>query len=99
MLLYHFGSRAGLVSAIVESVESAQRALLAELAPDATGPHDLAMKLWRQVSAPEMLPFVRLFFECVAATGGAGLQTRPKRWVRRPIPTSFDSGSRSPGGC
>ena len=73
MLLYHFGSRAGLVSAIVESVESAQRALLAELAPDATGPHDLAMKLWRQVSAPEMLPFVRLFFECVAATGGAGL--------------------------
>lgn len=31
------------------------------------------MALWHRTSAPQMLPFVRLFFECVAATGGEGL--------------------------
>jgi AcrR family transcriptional regulator len=72
-LLYHFGSRAGLVSAIVERVEVSQREALAEMAGHATSSSDLIRRLWAQVSAPEMRPFVRLFFECVAATGGKGL--------------------------
>lgn len=73
MLIFHFGSRAGLVSAVVEAVEAAQRALLEELADQVSDPSELVLLLWRQVSSPELRPFVRLFFECVAVTGGEGL--------------------------
>lgn len=73
MLLYHFGSRAGLVAAVVESTEEAQRALLTELAREIDDPAELVRALWGRVSAPEMQTFVRLFFECVGLTGGEGL--------------------------
>ncbi len=73
MLLYHFGSRAGLVAAIVEAVESAQRAMLVELAGQVSDGPELVRALWVQVSSEPLRPFVRLFFECVAVTGGAGL--------------------------
>ncbi len=66
MLLYHFGSRDGLVGAIVDRVEQDQRVLLAELAARVDTPADLVRALWFRVSAPETLPFVRLFFETVA---------------------------------
>ena len=69
MLLYHFGSRQGLVTAIVEAVESAQRELLMATAAEASSAAELVMSFWRQVSADEMRPFVRLFFECVATAG------------------------------
>ena len=75
MLIYHFGSRAGLVSAIVEAVEGAQRDMLVQLSAQVDNPADLVRALWAQVSAPELRPFVRLFFECVALTGGEGLTT------------------------
>lgn len=73
MVLFHFGSRAGLVSAIVETVEAAQRELLEEFADHVAGPSELVLALWEQVSSAELRPFVRLFFECVALTGGKGL--------------------------
>lgn len=73
MLNYHFGSRAGLVTAIVETVEAAQRDLLAELSAQIDDPVDLSRALWERTVAVEMRPFVRLFFECVALTGGKGL--------------------------
>ncbi len=73
MLNYHFGSRAGLVAAVVETVEAAQRDLLAELSAEIDDPVELARALWQRTSAPELRPFVRLFFECVALTGGKGL--------------------------
>lgn len=73
MLLYHFGSRAGLVTALVEAVEAAQRDLLAQLSTEITDPGELALALWDRVSSPELRPFVRLFFECVGLTGGQGL--------------------------
>jgi AcrR family transcriptional regulator len=69
MLLYHFGSREGLVAAIVESVE---RDLLRELAAEAADARSLVMALWERVASPELRPFVRLFFETVAATAGEG---------------------------
>ncbi len=78
MLLYHFGSRDGLVAAVVELVEADQRAVLAELAAAATGPGDLIRRLWHRVSAPDVLPFVRLFFETVAHRGASDL-TAP--WI------------------
>lgn len=73
MVLYHFGSREGLVTAIVQSVEAAQRLLLVELSAQIDDPAELVRALWARTCAPEMLPFVRLFFECVALTGGEGL--------------------------
>jgi AcrR family transcriptional regulator len=82
MVLYHFGSRAGLVSAIVEATEADQREALLALATVAADPAELVMALWRRVSSDELRPFVRLFFECVAATGGRGL-TEPWLEVSR----------------
>jgi AcrR family transcriptional regulator len=73
MLLYHFGSRAGLVTAIVEAVEASQRAMLVELAGQVSDGPELVRALWAQVSSEPLRPFVRLFFECVALTGGEGL--------------------------
>lgn len=73
MLLYHFDDRAGLVTAIVEATEAAQRDTLVELSAEAATAEDLILALWHRVSAVELRPFVRLFFECVAATGGEGL--------------------------
>lgn len=73
MLHYHFGSRAGLVAAVVDAVETAQRELLVEMSAEASDARELTLALWKRVSAPDMRPFVRLFFECVAATGGEGL--------------------------
>ncbi len=70
MVLYHFGSRAGLVAAIVTSVEAAQRDMLVELAADAEDARALMLALWSRVSSPELRPFVRLFFEAVATTVG-----------------------------
>jgi len=75
MLLFHFESRAGLVSAIVDTVEAAQRQALRDLAGQVETPGELVLALWQQVSSPEQRPFVRLFFECVALTGGKGLTT------------------------
>lgn len=71
MLLYHFGTRDGLVAAIVEAVEESQRQLLRDLAADADDVPSLILGLWRQVSSPEVRPFVRLFFDTVAATAGS----------------------------
>ena len=69
LLLYHFGSRAGLVAAVVAFVESAQRDVLLDLAESATGPEDLVRRLWARVSSPELRPFARLFFETIGHAG------------------------------
>ncbi len=66
MLLYHFGSREGLVAAIVARVEHDQREVLRALVVETRDPSELVRRLWRQVSAPELRPFVRLFFEAAA---------------------------------
>jgi AcrR family transcriptional regulator len=77
MLHYHFGSRAGLVAAVVAEVEARQRALVVELAADSDGPIDpaeLVRRMWAHLTRPEMHPFIRLFFETV---GQPAFATRP----------------------
>jgi AcrR family transcriptional regulator len=70
MLLYHFGSREGLLAAIVTAVESQQREAMAAMAGDS--PHEVMTGLWERVSSPELRPFAHLFFEVFAlATRGA----------------------------
>jgi AcrR family transcriptional regulator len=66
MLLYHFGSRAGLIAAIVETIEAQQRDVLGQLGATATHPLEVVTQQWAILAAPEMAPFVRLFFEVVA---------------------------------
>ena len=63
MLIHHFGSRDGLLVAIVAAVEAHQRALLVERPAD--GVTALATT-WKNLAASSMWPFERLFFECYA---------------------------------
>ena len=66
MLLYHFGSREGLLAAVVGAMEQQQRAAMAALAGSVATPGELMSGIWEQVSSPEVRPFVRLFFEVFA---------------------------------
>jgi AcrR family transcriptional regulator len=61
MLLHHFGSRDGLLVAVVEEVEARQRDRLAGMDP--ASPSFLA-EAWAPLSEQEMRPVERLFFEC-----------------------------------
>jgi AcrR family transcriptional regulator len=76
MLLYHFGSREGLLAAIVASVEEQQRGVLTALS-EGGDPAGVMLGLWEQVSQPGLRPFVRLFFATVglAVQGVPGTRT------------------------
>lgn len=73
MLIYHFGSKTGLLTAIVQAVEDGQRALFAELTEALeTDPSGFARRYWRQLTDPEMRARERLFFDVyVRALHGA----------------------------
>jgi AcrR family transcriptional regulator len=60
MLLYHFGSREGLLAAVTLAVEEAERATLREAG--AIGADD-ARRFWARYSDPALWPQERLFFE------------------------------------
>lgn len=62
MLLYHFGSREGLLVAVTQAVEEQQRAAL--LGPG-TSPQD-PRRSWERLSDPKLWPQERLFFELYA---------------------------------
>jgi AcrR family transcriptional regulator len=74
MLIYHFGSRDGLLVAIVQAVERRQRERLAALltTPDLT-PDEQARRFWTELVDPSMWASERLFFELY----GQALQGRP----------------------
>lgn len=63
MLIYHFGSREGLLVAVTEAVEEAMRE---EIAGTAITP-ETAWDSWRRLSDPALWPQERLFFELYAA--------------------------------
>jgi AcrR family transcriptional regulator len=63
MLIYHFGSRDGLLAAIVGRVEAAQQAALADLAEAVTDPVEVGRLFWRRLADPSLAPAERLFFE------------------------------------
>jgi AcrR family transcriptional regulator len=62
MLIYHFGSREGLLVAVTQAVEEQQRAALLE---SGTTPQD-ARHAWERLSDPALWPQERLFFELYA---------------------------------
>ncbi len=75
MLIYHFGSKEGLLVAVIRAVEAAQRRFFADLVaaqPDL--PLDEGIRLmWRHFTDPALAPHERLFFEIF----GQALQGRP----------------------
>jgi len=74
MLIYHFGSKEGLLVAIVQAVEEATRGLFAEFAADPEmSPIDAARAFWQRLADPALWPNERLFFELY----GQALQGRP----------------------
>ena len=62
MLLYHFGSREGLLTAVAGAVEDAQRVVVSGWEISAAG----ARGLWQHFSDPQLWPAERLFFELYA---------------------------------
>ncbi len=77
MLLYHFGSREGLLAAVVAYMEAQQREAMAALGAQAAGPGDAMRAQWQQLTSAQIRPFVRLFFEIfgLAAQGTPGATT------------------------
>ncbi|HWD42389.1 MAG TPA: TetR/AcrR family transcriptional regulator [Actinomycetota bacterium] len=67
MLIFHFGSKEGLLVEVVRAVEAQQRALLAELRADPDlDPLGQMQALWEHLTSPALWPYERLFFEVYA---------------------------------
>ncbi len=63
MLIYHFGTREGLLVEIVGRIEAQQREFLAELTRTDAGLVEVSREFWRRISDPALAPAERLFFE------------------------------------
>lgn len=72
MLIYHFGSREGLLAAVVESVEQGERAVLAAMLAGTDDPYAAAQRFWVHV-ADASTTFAPLFFEL----SGQAMQGKP----------------------
>ena len=63
MLLYHFGSKDGLLLEVVRAVEARTQAEFAAIGADAGGETDeLIRRMWAYVADPAWADFERLFF-------------------------------------
>jgi AcrR family transcriptional regulator len=64
MLIYHFGSKEGLLTEVVRETERRQRAALADLSEGSEGTGaDVARTFWHRLRSAELAPLERLFFE------------------------------------
>ncbi|MGA0601290.1 TetR/AcrR family transcriptional regulator [Caulobacter sp. KR2-114] len=67
MLIYHFGSKEGLLTEVVREVERRQRVLAAAIDDDAgLSPGDQVRAAWKRFADPAMWPQERLFFDVYA---------------------------------
>jgi AcrR family transcriptional regulator len=64
MLIYHFGSKEGLLVEVIRAVEQRQRDALAGLAHDPSlSPAETMRRMWERLADPRLSPHERLFFE------------------------------------
>jgi AcrR family transcriptional regulator len=63
MLIHHFGSRHGLMTAVVEAIEEDQKRFMESLGGESG---DIAAAMWQRLRDPALWPAERLFFECYA---------------------------------
>ena len=75
MLIYHFGSKEGLLVEVVRTIEQRERATLAQLLDSEHSLVDAAPRSGQRVSDPSLAPYERLFFEVY----GQGLQGQAYR--------------------
>ncbi|GAA5169831.1 TetR/AcrR family transcriptional regulator [Pseudonocardia eucalypti] len=61
MLIYHFGSKEGLVTEVLNTVARSQRAWWTQLLT--TTEEEWPRRLWRATADPALEPYARLFFE------------------------------------
>lgn len=73
MLLYHFGSKEGLLVEVIKLVERRQLEALADLELTGLSPAEITRAFWRRLSSPALAANERLFFEIY----GQALQGRP----------------------
>ena len=74
MLIYHFGSREGLLIEVIRTVEAQQRAALAAMLLDEdAAPAEIMRRAWHHIADPSLWPNERLFFEIYTQA----LQGRP----------------------
>jgi AcrR family transcriptional regulator len=67
MLIYHFGSREGLLIEVIRTVEAQQRAALATMLLDSDAtPAEIMRRAWHHIADPSLWPNERLFFEIYA---------------------------------
>lgn len=99
MLLYHFGSREGLLAAVVAAVEAEQRTVMTAVAEAWAGDPAGAMRaFWADLADPSLAEAERLFFEAVALAlrgrpGTEGLrETLVEPWLE-----SFEAAARATG--
>ena len=82
MLIYHFGSRDGLLGAVVEAVEQGEHAALLELAATYDDPFEAGAAFWVRV-ADRAAVFAPLFFELAThAMRGAPHAAGLREWLR-----------------
>src|SRR3954471_2538116 len=75
MLIYHFGSKEGLLVEVVNEVERRQLESMTDLgAGEGQAPAAVMGQMWRTLADPSLWPLERLFFEVY----GQALQTRPQ---------------------
>jgi AcrR family transcriptional regulator len=74
MLIYHFGSKDGLLVEVVNEVERRQRESMAALGDlEGLAPDETLRRMWRILADPSLWPLERLFYEVY----GQALQGRP----------------------
>jgi AcrR family transcriptional regulator len=78
MLLYHFGSKEGLLLEVVRAVEARTQAQFATLAEEAGGETDTFVRaMWAHVADPSLAGFERLFFALYARALQGDAAARP----------------------
>jgi AcrR family transcriptional regulator len=99
MLLYHFGSRDGLLLAVAQAVEARTQGRLAEAVQRGGWTTDeLIRQVWAYVADPDLAPFERLFFALYgrALQGDAALRPLLEgdvaRWLDLNVETARAAG-------